>query len=145
MLTAYVRRGLTLAVGLGVGVGLMAGAVFVAAKGDGGLTDAEVIARARTLGMIDATELPKPAPAPAPAQEPAVTKVAVVPVPEGASFGEVAATLKAVGLIKEVDPFLARVSARKAAAALKVGVHQVPMTGLTDDQLIDLLTSLPPS
>ena len=143
MLTAYTRRGLTLAVGLGVGVGLMAGAVFVAAKDDGSLTDAEVIARARTLGMVSATELPKPAPAPA--QAPAVTKVAVVPVAEGASFGEVAATLKAVGLIKELDPFLARVSERNAAAALKVGVHQVPMTGLTDDQLIDLLTSLPAS
>lgn len=143
MLTAYTRRGLTLAVGLGVGVGLMAGAVFVAAKDDGSLTDAEVIARARTLGMVSATELPKPAPAPA--QAPPVTKVAMVPVAEGASFGEVAATLKAVGLIKEVDPFLERVSERNAAAALKVGVHQVPMTGLTDDQLIDLLTSLPAS
>jgi hypothetical protein len=141
VLTAYTRKGLTLAAALGFGVGLMAGAVFVAAKG-GVPSDAEIVARARTLGMVLATELPAPAPAPAPVQQPAPepVRIAVLNVPKGADFTRAAAELKALGVIADVNQFLDRVEERKLASKLKIGVHQLPLDGLTADKAIDILT-----
>jgi cell division protein YceG involved in septum cleavage len=137
----YTRRGLLLAGGLGLGVGLMLGAAVLAAAPRPGLTDAAVVARARVLGMINPTELPPVQPiakeAPAPA------KVAVVLVGPGMDFGTVAEMLTGAGVISDPAAFLARVKERELTGRMQTGAHELPASGATVDQVIDKLTSAP--
>jgi len=136
VLTRHTRQGLTLAVGLGFGMGLMAGAVALALALKPAPTDAEIVAKARTLGMVLTTELPPAREAPKP---PAPQQVIAVMVSEGMSFGEVAAMMKTAGLVADPEALVARAQEREVATKLKAGVHVVP-AGSTPDQVIDLLT-----
>lgn len=136
MLTAYTRKGLILAVGLGLGIGLMAGAVFVAASGRPPVTDEEVRSRARALGMVSATELPRPAPV----KEPAAVRVAVVYIAGGTDATTVAEMLATAGAVADGKAFVARLTERGLLTAVKVGVHEIPLGTTTVDQVIDIVT-----
>jgi hypothetical protein len=138
------RRGLLLAGGVGLGVGLMIGAAVLAASPKPGLTDAEAIARARQLGMINPTELPPSPPAAQTSQTPQAQtqpKTMVLLVPPGTDFGAAADALQEAGIVKDKEAFLARVKEREVAAKLVIGAHELPAAGATADQIIDSLIS----
>lgn len=132
----HTRRGLQLALGLGAGIGLMAGALTAALMRRPGLTDDEVTQRARSLGMVKMTELPQAAPA---RETPAKTIVAYTVQP-GMSFGEIAAMLKQAGALVDEQALLARAQERGALEKVKAGVYALtvePGKPPTPDQIID--------
>lgn len=128
MLTQHTRKGLQLALGIGFGLGLMAGAALWIALGRPAPTDDQIIARARTLGMTRATELPG-------------AKVAVVIKPDTA-LPDLAAMLKAAGAAPDSDAFLARVQAKQPSGKPKPGVHVIT-AGQSLDELVDILVGTP--
>lgn len=137
MLTFRTRKGLTLAVGLGFGMGLMAGAAVLAMTLKPPPTDDAIVARARQLGMVKATEIPV---APAKVQ---VQKVASIVVAEGGSFSDVAGMLKEAGVIADAEALMVRARERDLLGRLRAGVHVIlfgePGKALTLDQVIDLV------
>lgn len=160
----HTRKGLTLTLGVGVGLGLIAGSVLTAmAQRPPDLTNAEIMQRARALGMVPLSELPK-APAPAqtqaqprpqspvqpeaqskavppaevpPAQAPAPVVITVLP---DMAFQEVMDALSAAGLVKDPDAFLARAYETGAVTRLRVGAHSI-RPGATTDEILAKLTS----
>lgn len=137
-------RGLLWAAGLGLGVGLIIGAAVVAVK-PGRLTEAELVAKARTLGMVSTTELPKaPATPTTPKTVTTVNKVAVIAIAPGSEWTTAIAMLKQVGAVADEAAFLARVKERGLMTALKVGVFELSLgegkTPLPHDEIIDKLT-----
>lgn len=145
MITRGLRKGLTWAAGLGLGVGLMIGAAVLAAVGTERLTDADVVARARTLGMINATELPKtPVAQPAPKTVTVVNKVAVISIAPGTDWTQAIVMLKQAGAVTDEAGFLARVKERELLLGLKAGVFELALgegkAPLPHDAIIDKLT-----
>lgn len=128
MLTQHTRKGLQLALGIGVGLGLMAGAALWMALGRPAPTDEQIIARARTLGMTRATELPG-------------AKVAVVIKPE-TDLAAVAAMLQAAGAASDSEAFLARAKVKQPSGKPKLGVHVIT-AGQSLDELVDALIETP--
>lgn len=139
---SHTRAGLKWVLGLGLGVGLMAGGFGAALMPKPGLTDDQVQARARLLGMLPATQLPPappPAPTPAPKEAPPTT---TVPVVEGLSFGQIAAMLKLLGVVSDDQALIARAGEREALEQVKAGVYTItldPAKPMTLDQVIDQL------
>jgi hypothetical protein len=143
----HIRKGLQWALGLGVGLGLMAGALGAALMPRPGLTDDEVVQRARALGMIKAIEMPQaPREAPreaAPAAPKRTVTYAVVP---GMSFGEIASLLNQAGVIADEQALIARAREREAMEQVKAGIYTVvldPAKPVTPDQVLDQLLTGP--
>lgn len=130
-------RGLTLAAGLGIGVGLMIGSAFVAMASGAQLTEAQIIARAKTLGMVSVTEMPPRSEAPK-VEPPAAEQRLVLVVRAPMTFEDVAEVLKEGGAIPDTAAFLARVKER--GARLNTGVFTVTQAEFGKvDGLIDKL------
>jgi hypothetical protein len=138
----HTRGGLKLVLGLGVGIGLMVGAVAAAYLPRPGLTDDQVRERARVLGMLPATSLP-PASAPAPVPKEAPPKTIVIyAVVEGMSFDQIAAMLKQTGVLPDAQALTNRARERNALEQVKAGVYTItldPAKPVTPDQVIDQL------
>jgi len=128
LLTNHTRKGLTLALGVGFGLGLMAGAMLWSFGAAPDLTDDEIVARARRLGMTRATELPG-------------AKVTLLVKPE-ATLEDLAAMLKASGTYADGEMFIARAKAKHPDGKPKAGLHVVT-PGEPVDQLVDLLVGEP--
>jgi len=124
----HTRKGLTLALGLGCGIGLMAGAVLWSMGDNPRLTDEQVIARARTLGMTRATELPG-------------AKVTVL-VKADTTLADLAAMLKAAGAVADSDAFLAKVKSKHPEGKPKPGIHVI-IAGDSPETLADALVAEP--
>jgi hypothetical protein len=119
------RKGLSLAVGVGFGIGLTVGAVLWALGAPKPMTDAQVEARARTaLGMVKTTELPAPK-----------ARVSLL-VGAETTVAELGAMLKETGF--DGDAFVAKAGAKYPEGKPKAGV-QVLVTGDAADQLVEQL------
>jgi hypothetical protein len=128
MLTQHTRKGLQLALGIGFGLGLIAGAALWMTLERPAPTDQETIARARRLGMTMATELPG-------------AKVVVVIKPDTA-LPDLAAMLKEARVAQDSETFLARVQAKQPSGKPKPGVHVIT-AGQSLDELVDALVGTP--
>lgn len=128
MVDQHTRRGLALALGLGCGVGLMAGAVLWSLGDNPRLTDEQIIARARTLGMTRATELPG-------------AKVTVL-VKADTTLADLAAMLKAAGAVADSEAFLARVKVKHPDGKPRPGIHVI-IAGDSLDTLAETLVAEP--
>jgi len=136
-LDRHAVRGLALAAGLGIGVGLMIGSAFVAMASGSEITEAEIIARARTLGMVSVTELPPRSEAPK-VDPPAPEQRLVLVIRAPMTFEDVAAMLKEGGAIPDTAAFLTRVKER--GARLNTGVFTFTQAEFGKvDALIDKL------
>ena len=128
MLTQHTRKGLQLALGIGFGLGLMAGAALWIALGRPEPTEEQIIARARTLGMTRATEFPG-------------AKVAIL-VKADTALADLAAMLKTAGVAQDSEAFLARVQAKQPSGKPRPGVHVIT-AGQPLDELVDALVQAP--
>ncbi|HWI62388.1 MAG TPA: hypothetical protein VNT75_11155 [Symbiobacteriaceae bacterium] len=128
MVSQHARKGLTLALGLGFGIGLMAGAVLWSLGAKPDLTDEQVVARARLLGMTRATEMPG-------------AKVTLL-VKAEMTVAELADMLKAAGAVSDGEAFTARVKEKFPNGKPKAGVHVVT-PGMPLDQLVEALVTSP--
>lgn len=124
----HARKGLTLALGLGFGLGLMAGAVLWSLGAAPTLTDDQIVTRARALGMTRVTELPG-------------AKVTLV-VRADTTLADLAGMLKAAGAVPDADAFVARVQSKYPTGKPKPGLHVIT-AGDPPDVLAAALVSQP--
>lgn len=138
-----VARGLRIAMLLGVGVGLMAASVLVAVfRPVERLSNAEIMDRARALGMERLSELPPSGTTTGTqvAAPQAVTLITVMVRPE-TTLDELAAMLKQAGAIPDSDAFL-----RKARESGLTGPFPPgPRTVTKGEGLEQILSRLSPA
>jgi len=145
-LDSHTARGLRMSLVIGIGIGIMAGAALGTLDRRPVLTNAQIMERARTLGMELLTEMPRleppkvAAPAVAPASEPKV-RLAVLVRPDS-SFTEILQVLKEAGLLSDPQRFTALAQERGADTRVRAGVH-VFTQGDSLDQLLENLTRSP--
>lgn len=162
----HTARGLRLAAGLGAGLGLIGAALVVSLWPPVArpLSNAEIMDKARALGMQHVSDVPRnqisraeprpepppetrpetrPAPAATAVKPPEPRKVLTLVVWPTMPFLEVAQALHATGAIDDVDKFVARARERGMTTQVKYGPH-VFTIGADYDRILDTLVSFPP-